>query len=81
MQCKYGVTWSTVDKALASAWPQPRTTTASARPSKPDPFTLLIDEILLSDLDAARKQRHTATPDLPPSDRRILLVRGVALTA
>ena len=30
--------------------------------------TLLIDEILLIDLDATRKQRHTATPDLPPSD-------------
>ena len=58
----------------------PRTTTASARPSKLDPFTLLIDEILLIDLDATRKQRHTVTPDLPPSDRRALLVRGVALT-
>jgi hypothetical protein len=32
------------------------------------------------DLDATRKQRHTVTPDLPPSDRRALLVRGVALT-
>jgi hypothetical protein len=79
LQCKYGVTWSTVNKALTSAWPQPRTTTASARPSKLDPFTLLIDEILLIDLDATRKQRHTVTPDLPPSDRRALLVRGVAL--
>ena len=28
LQCKYGVTWSTVNKALTSAWPQPRTTTA-----------------------------------------------------
>ncbi|MFF6808269.1 hypothetical protein [Streptomyces sp. NPDC012616] len=77
---KYGVTWSTVNKALTSAWPQPRTTTASARPSKLDPFAPLIDEILLIDLDATRKQRHTITPDLPPSDRRTLLVRGVALT-
>lgn len=76
LQCKYGATWSTV----TSAWPQPRTTTASARPSKLDPFTLLIDEILLIDLDATRKQRPTVTPDLPPSDRRALLVRGVALT-
>jgi len=81
VQCKYGVTWSTVNKAaLTSAWPQPRTTTAPARPSKRDPFTLLIDEILLIDLDATRKQRHTGTPDLPPSDRRALLVRGVAST-
>ncbi|PNG22507.1 hypothetical protein [Streptomyces cahuitamycinicus] len=44
LECKYGVTWSTVNKALTSAWPQPRMTTASARPSKLDPFTLLIDE-------------------------------------
>lgn len=80
LQCKYGVTWSTVNKALTSAWPQPRTTAASARPSKLDPFTLLIDEILLIDLDATRKQRHTVTLDLPPPDRRALLVRGVALT-
>ncbi|WP_026178597.1 hypothetical protein [Streptomyces hokutonensis] len=81
LQCKYGVTWGTVNKAaLNSARPQPRTTTASARPSKLDPFTLLIDEILLSDLDATRKQRHTVTPDPPPSDRRALLVRGVPLT-
>ncbi|MCD9879842.1 hypothetical protein [Streptomyces guryensis] len=50
LQCKYGVTWSAVNKALTSAWPQPRTTTASARPSKLDPFTLLIDETLLSAL-------------------------------
>ncbi|MER7407851.1 hypothetical protein ABT373_36595 [Streptomyces sp. NPDC000070] len=57
-----------------------QSSTASARPSKLDPFTLLIDEILLIDLDATRKQRHTVTPDLPPNDRRALLVRGVALT-
>lgn len=44
LQCKYGVTWSTVNKALTSAWRQPCTTTASARRSKRDPFTLLIDE-------------------------------------
>ncbi|WP_327722012.1 hypothetical protein OG381_46425 [Streptomyces sp. NBC_00490] len=80
LPCKYGVTWSTVDKSLTSVWPQPRMTSASARPAKRDPFTLLIDEILLNDLDATRKQRHTATPDLPPSDRRALLVRGIALT-
>ena len=70
LQCKYGVTWRTVNKALTSAWAQPRTTTASARPSKLDPsFTPLIDEILPIDLDATRKPRHTVTPDLPPSDR------------
>ncbi|WAU82445.1 hypothetical protein O1Q96_23455 [Streptomyces sp. Qhu-G9] len=67
-QCKYGVTWSTVNKALTSAWPQPRTTTASARPSKLDPFTLLIDEILLIDLDATR---NSATPS-PRIYRRLI---------
>ncbi|WDV56623.1 hypothetical protein PV963_43060 [Streptomyces coeruleorubidus] len=25
LQCKYGVTWSTVTQALTSAWPQQRT--------------------------------------------------------
>ncbi|MFJ4926161.1 hypothetical protein [Streptomyces sp. NPDC088736] len=49
-------------------------------PWKLDQFTLLIDKILLIDLDATRKQRHAVTSDLPPSDQRALLVRGVALT-
>ncbi|MCL6675179.1 hypothetical protein [Streptomyces panaciradicis] len=31
LPCQYGVTWSTLNKDLASAWPQPRTTTASTR--------------------------------------------------
>jgi peptidoglycan/xylan/chitin deacetylase (PgdA/CDA1 family) len=51
LQCKYGVTWSAVNKA--SAWPQPRTTTASVRPSKLDPFTLLIDEMVLIEVFSA----------------------------
>ncbi|WP_458247187.1 hypothetical protein [Streptomyces sp. MAI_2237] len=63
-----------LDLGLAAATHDNR----SARPSKQDPFTPLIDEILLIDLDATRKQRHTVTPDLPPSDRRALLVRGAA---
>ncbi|WP_143665498.1 hypothetical protein [Streptomyces sp. CS113] len=61
----YSVTWSTANRTLTLARPQPRTTTAWVRPSKPDPFTPLIDEILLIDLDTATKQRHTVTPDLP----------------
>jgi transposase len=60
LQRKYGVTWSTVDKALNSAWPQPRTPYAP-RASKLDPFKPVVDEILLIDLDAPKKQRHTAT--------------------
>ncbi len=46
-------------EALASAWPTPR------KPSPPrqwrlDPFKPLIDQMLRVDLDAPRKQRHTA---------------------
>ncbi|MFJ9026162.1 hypothetical protein ACIRPU_40285 [Streptomyces sp. NPDC102259] len=83
LQCKYGVTWSTVNKALTLAWPRPRTTTASVRPSKLDPFTLVIDEILLIDLDATR---NSATPS-PRIHRRLIdehssseALRCVALT-
>ncbi|MES5824504.1 hypothetical protein [Streptomyces sp. RG80] len=56
------------------------TITGEGPPSKLDPFTPFIDEILLIDLDATREQRHAVTPDLPRSYRRTLLVRGVALT-
>jgi len=34
-----------------------------------DPYRVAIDAMLLSDLDAARKQRHTATPNLGAADR------------
>lgn len=53
------VTWRTVKAAESSAWP------ASAaypdRGSKLDPFKPVIEEMLVADLDAPRKQRHTAT--------------------
>lgn len=54
------VGWRTVKAALGSAWPAQRAAYPS-RPSKLDPFKSVIDQILLADLDAPRKQRHTAT--------------------
>ncbi len=56
---KHGVGWRTVRRALESAWPQPRKKYPK-RPSKLDSFKPVIDEILRADLDAPRKQRHTA---------------------
>jgi transposase len=59
IEVKYRVSRQTVAKALASAWPQPRKP-LPARPSKLDAFKPVIDVILRTDLDAPRKQRHTA---------------------
>jgi transposase len=56
---KYGVHRRTVREALSSAWPAPRKKMAP-RGSLLDPFKPVIDEILRADLDAPRKQRHTA---------------------
>lgn len=58
LERKYRVGWRTVQKALSSAWPQPREPYAPRR-SRLDPFKPVIDEMLLADLDAPRKQRHT----------------------
>jgi transposase len=58
LERKHNVGRRTVAKALASAWPEPRKT-PPPRPSKLDPFKPAIDEILRTDLDAPRKQRHT----------------------
>ncbi|MCQ6468615.1 IS21 family transposase, partial [Vibrio parahaemolyticus] len=55
---KHGVGRRTVVKALESAWPEPRKK-LPPRASKLDPFKPVIDAILLADLDAPRKQRHT----------------------
>ncbi|MFI7065141.1 hypothetical protein ACIBL3_29395 [Kribbella sp. NPDC050124] len=60
LERKYSVGWRTVRQALSSAWPPPRQPYAPRR-SRLDPFKAVIDEILLADLDAPRKQRHTAT--------------------
>lgn len=56
---RYGVHRRTVRQALAAAQPPPRKTPQRAAP-KLDPVKVLIDEMLRSDLDAPKKQRHTA---------------------
>lgn len=53
LECKHGVTWRTVRKALDSAWPEPPRATA------PDSYKRVIDDILRADLDVPRKRRHT----------------------
>ena len=56
---KYRVGWRTVRQAMTSAWPVERQVYPS-RGSRLDPYRPVIDEILRVDLDAPRKQRHTA---------------------
>lgn len=56
---KHGVHRRTVREALSSAWPAPRKRPPPRR-SRLDPFKPAIDAILRADLDAPRKQRHTA---------------------
>lgn len=56
---KHGVHRRTVREALFSAFPRPRKR-LPPRKSRLDPFKPVIDGMLLADLDAPRKQRHTA---------------------
>ena len=56
---EYRVSRRTVRQALAAAEPPTRRVTARAAP-KLDRFRSVIDEMLIVDLDAPRKQRHTA---------------------
>lgn len=56
---RYGVHRRLVREALTSPWPTPRKP-MPPRPSVIDPYKPLIDAILRADLDAPRKQRHTA---------------------
>lgn len=56
---KYQVHRRTVREALSSAWPRPRKK-SPPRKSRLDPFKPAIDAMLRADLDAPRKQRHTA---------------------
>jgi transposase len=60
IQRAHRVGWRTVRAALDSAWPTPRAQYPK-RASRLDPFKPVIDEWLVTDLDAPRKQRHTAT--------------------
>jgi transposase len=59
LQRKHHVTWRTVRKALDSVWPEERKPLPK-RATRLDPYKILIDEMLRVDLDAPRKQRHTA---------------------
>lgn len=56
---RYGVHRRTVRQALAAAEPPPRKVPARAAP-RLDPVKGLIDGMLREDLDAPKKQRHTA---------------------
>ncbi len=60
IQRTHHVGWRTVKAALGSAWPSHRAEYPK-RASKLDPFNEVIDAMLVADLDAPRKQRHTAT--------------------
>ncbi len=59
LQRKHGVGYRTVTAALNSAWPEPRKAPPK-RGSRLDPYRAIIDGWLRGDLDAPRKQRHTA---------------------
>ncbi|MFC4066796.1 IS21 family transposase [Actinoplanes subglobosus] len=56
---KYRISRHTVSDALVSVWPRERKPLPQ-RPSVLDPLKTVIDDILRADLDAPRKQRHTA---------------------
>lgn len=56
---KHGVHRRTVRQALDGAVPPPRKTAVRVAP-RLGPFTVVIDAMLRSDLDAPKKQRHTA---------------------
>lgn len=59
LQRKHGVGYRTITAALNSAWPEPRKAPPK-RGSRLDPYRAIIDGWLRGDLDAPRKQRHTA---------------------
>jgi hypothetical protein len=57
---KHRVHRRTVRRALESAVPPPRKTAPRVAP-RLEPFKAAIDEMLRSDLDAPKKQRHSET--------------------
>jgi transposase len=57
---RHGVHRRTVRQALLSPWPPPRKPPAGRRAPKLGCYRPLIDEWLLADKEAPRKQRHTA---------------------
>lgn len=59
LQRKHGVGYRTVAAALDSAWPKERKPSPK-RGSRLDSYRGVIDDWLRDDLDAPRKQRHTA---------------------
>jgi DNA-binding transcriptional regulator YhcF (GntR family) len=59
LAAKHRVHRRTVRQALASAAPPPRRTPVRTSP-RLEPFKAAIDEMLRGDLDAPKKQRHTA---------------------
>jgi transposase len=56
---RYQVHRRTVREALSSAWPSPRKK-PPPRKTRLEPYKDAIEQILLADLDAPRKQRHTS---------------------
>lgn len=58
LERKHKVGYRTVKAALTSSFPEERKKYPS-RASKLDPFKTVVDEMLRTDLDAPRKQRHT----------------------
>ena len=73
----FGLHRDTVRKILAySAPPGYRRQTPPRRP-KLEPFTAVIDQILVDDLRRPRKQRHTAPADLPATQGRAWVRRPV----
>lgn len=59
LQRTHNVTWRTVRRALDGQWSEPRKK-QRRKESRLDPYKPLIDGMLLADLDAPPKQRHTA---------------------